>query len=70
MKVNEKITITLSEEDVISIVKDYVLKKGYSAIVNTNVKVKKDIKYSGYGMEEIEHETLIFEGISLEVKSK
>lgn len=65
--ISNKITIHFSEEDVVGIVKEYVVKQGHSNIKNVNLKIDKKKWTEGYGMMERDYEKLVFNGIDVEI---
>lgn len=51
MNIENKITITLTENDVKEIVAEYLTKKGYK-VTTDNVTLSVGIDWVGYGMDE------------------
>lgn len=67
MQINEKITITFSEEDVKDLIKKDLEAKGYST-QNIKIKLNKKQWTEGHGIMEYDYEELVFEGVEVEAK--
>lgn len=69
MKINNKTTITFSEEDIINLVKDEVVRKGYDAN-DVTVNVKKNQWTEGHGAMEMDFEDLVLENIEVKATKR
>ena len=67
MNIEQKITFTLTEDDVKSIVAEYLSEKGYSVSAK-DVKLNVSNQWVGYGMDE--HQVPCFESCTAVVKGE
>lgn len=67
MQINEKTTITFSEEDVKELIKKDLESKGYNT-ESINIKLRKKQWTEGHGCMEMDYEELIFEGVEVEAQ--
>ena len=67
MQINEKTTITFTEEDVKDLIKRDLEAKGYST-QNIKIKLRKKQYTDGHGIMEMDYEELVFEGVEVEAK--
>ena len=67
MNIDKKITITLREEDVKTIVAQYLTKEGYS-VSPDGVTLDVEITWVGYGLDE--HQVARFKNCTAVVKGK
>lgn len=67
MQINEKTTITFSEEDVKDLIKKDLEAKGYST-EKISIKLRKKQGTDGHGIMEMDYEELVFEGVEVEAK--
>lgn len=67
MKINKKLTISLSENDVKAIIADYLSKEGYN-VSDNDVQLSVGTQWVGYGMDE--HTEPYFRECVVEVKGE
>jgi len=67
MEIKKNITIHLSESNVKEIIANYLKEKGYPVTI-TNVSIKIDSEWKGYGYDE--HKEYFFKGIDVNYEEK